>query len=262
MTTKFTCDDKATLISYLYGELDAAAKQAVDDHIAQCATCAAEVTALGDVRWELGLWSAPDADLDFAIVKKTDLASSNVLRPARWWNTVPVWAQAAAAILVVAAGASIANLQIKSGPEGFSVSTGWIQPATIERPTADGPAVRVAAPVNDEFKTQLASLEQKLRDEIRAARDQNATRVVASSDDGATLRQVRQLIADAEKRHSQELAARFIEFTNDLNMQRRADMMNFSRAISAQDAQMLRQRQMINTQGQLINNAIRVTNQQ
>src|ERR1043165_580324 len=127
MTTKFTCDDKATLMSYLYGELDAAARQDVDDHLAQCAACAAEVTALGNVRWELGLWSAPDVDLDFKIVKKSDLAASNVLRAARWWNTVPVWAQAAAAVLVLAAGASIANIQIKSGPEGFAVSTGWMQ---------------------------------------------------------------------------------------------------------------------------------------
>lgn len=259
MTTKFTCDDKATLMSYLYGELDAAARQDVDDHLAQCAACAAEVTALGNVRWELGLWSAPDVDLDFKIVKKSDLAASNVLRPARWWNTVPVWAQAAAAVLVLAAGASIANIQIKSGPEGFAVSTGWMQPATVERPTANGPAVRVAAPVNeDEFKTQLASLEQKLRGEIRASRDQrdqNVTRVAASSDDAVSMRQVRQLITDAERRHSQDLAARFIQLTNDLSMQRRADMMNITRALTSQDAQMLRQRQMINS-------AIRVSNNQ
>src|SRR5690242_3474044 len=119
---QFTCDDKATLVSYLYGELDASRRRAVDDHLATCAACAAEVTALGDVRSELGLWAPPDTELDFTIVKKSDLASSNVLRPARWWSTVPVWAQAAAALLVVAAGLSIANVQITSGRDGFSVS--------------------------------------------------------------------------------------------------------------------------------------------
>src|SRR5690242_6595714 len=126
---QFTCDDKASLVSYLYGEVDATTRRAIDDHLATCAACASEVTALGDVRSELGLWAAPDVELDFAIVKKSQLASSNVLRPARWWNTVPVWAQAAAAVLVVAAGVSIANLQIKSGPDGFSVSTGWMPAA-------------------------------------------------------------------------------------------------------------------------------------
>jgi len=216
------------------------------------------VTALGDVRSELGLWAAPDADLDFTIVKKSQLASSNVLRPARWWNTVPVWAQAAAAILVVAAGISIANVRIASGPEGFSVTTGWMQP---EPTTAAGPGVRTAtAPAPDQFKVELASLEQKLRDEIRAARDQSTTHVATTSGDAVSMRQIRELIADAEKRHSQELAARFIEFTNDMNMQRRADMMRVQSAFTSQDAQMFRQRQMINSQGQFINNAIRVSN--
>lgn len=245
----FTCDDKATLVSYMYGEIDDATRRAVDEHLARCAACAAEVTALGDVRAELGLWSAPDAELDFTIVKKSELAPSNVLRPARWWNTVPAWGQAAAAILVIAAGASIANLQIKSGPEGFSVTTGWMaQPAAVVAP--------VSAPVaNDNVKEQLASLEQKLRDEIRAARDQNVTRVSTGAADEATIRRVQQLIADAEKRHSQELATRFVEFANDMTMQRRADMMNITRAINAQDAQMFRQRQMLN-------NAIRVSNTQ
>jgi hypothetical protein len=60
------------------------------------------------------------------------------------------------------------------------------------------------------------------------------------------------LIAEAEQRHSRELAARFVEFTNDLTLQRRADMQNITRAINAQDAQMFRQRQ-------LMNNMIRVT---
>ena len=62
------------------------------------------------------------SELDFTIVKKSELPPSNVLRPARWWNTVPVWAQAAAAILVLAAGAAIANVQVRSGPDGFSVT--------------------------------------------------------------------------------------------------------------------------------------------
>ena len=248
---QFTCDDKATLVSYLYGEVDSATRRAVDEHLATCAACAAEVTALGDVRSELGLWSAPDADLDFTIVKKSELNSSNVLRPARWWNTVPAWAQAAAAILVVAAGLSIANVQIKSGPDGFSVSTGWMPPPAA----AAQPVLMPTA--TDDYKTQLASLEQKLRDEIRATRDQQAaTRVAATSGtDEATIRRVQQLITDAEQRHSQELARRFVEFANDMTIQRRADMMNVQRALTTQDAQMFRQRQMLN-------NAIRVSNTQ
>jgi len=249
MNMQFTCDDKATLVSYLYGEVDAPTRRAVDDHLSTCAACAAEVTALGDVRSELGLWAAPEAELDFAIVKKSQLAAASVLRPARWWNSVPVWAQAAAAVLVVAAGVSIANLQIKSGPDGFSVSTGWMQPAVVTQP---GPLPTAA----DDYKTQLASLEQKLRDEIRASRDQQATTRVAAASTGAdeaTLRRVQQMIAASEQRHSQELAAQMVQLSNDLNLQRRADLMNIQRAFTTQESQMFRQRQMLN-------NVVRVAN--
>jgi rRNA-processing protein FCF1 len=121
--------------------------------------------------------------------------------------------------------------------------------------TATAPA---AAPeANDTvLRSELASLEQKLRNEIRASRaqaDQNVMRTAAPATvDDATIRRVHQLIAEAEQRHSRELAARFVEFTNDLTLQRRADMQNITRAINAQDAQMFRQRQ-------LMNNMIRVT---
>src|SRR5687767_11300261 len=141
MTTTFTCDDKATLIAYLYGDVDAATRQRVDAHLETCARCAEEVTALGDVRAELSLWVPPNAELGFAVVKKSEQPPAQVLRPGpgapttrtlrrgvEWWRTVPVWAQAAAAVLVLAAGLGIANLQVRSGPEGFSVTTGWMTP--------------------------------------------------------------------------------------------------------------------------------------
>ena len=134
MSIQFTCDDKQTLVAYLYGEIDHADATGGRRRTSRrCAACAAEVTALGDVRSELGLWVPPDVELDFTIVKKSELPPSNVLRPARWWNTVPAWAQAAAAILVLAAGAAIANVQVRSGPEGFSVSTGWMHAGSAPR---------------------------------------------------------------------------------------------------------------------------------
>src|SRR6478735_4982677 len=139
MSIQFTCDDKQTLIAYVYGEVDASTREAVDDHVATCGACASELAGLGDVRSELGLWVTPDAQLDFKIVKRSESSASNVLRPARWWDTVPVWAQAAAAVLVLAAGAGIANVQVKSGPDGFVVSTGWMAPNT-------NAAARVLAP--------------------------------------------------------------------------------------------------------------------
>ena len=58
---------------------------------------------------------------------------------------------------------------------------------------------------------------------------------------------MQQLIAESEQRHERELAMRFIEFTRDMNMQRRADLHERSAAASVNyDEQLQRQRQMIN----------------
>jgi len=245
MSIKFTCDDKATLVAYLYGEIDPPARQTVDDHLAHCAACAAEVTALGGVRSELGLWTPPAVELDFQIVRKSDVAASNVLRPARWWNTMPVWAQAAAALLVVAAGLSIANVRITSNPEGFTVSTGWMQPID-SRSTNAAPAALAQGSPSDDWKGALVSLEQQLRTEIRSSREEQSRSVSRGPVDEATLRRVQQLIAEAEQRHDRALAARFVDFTRDVNMQRRADLQMISRGMTNYESEVLRQRQMLN----------------
>jgi hypothetical protein len=243
MSIQFTCDDKQTLIAYLYGEVDASTRKAVDDHIATCRACASEVTALGAVRSELGLWMAPDAELDFKIVKRSESAASNVLRPAPWWNTVPVWAQAAAAILVLAAGAAIANVQVKSGPDGFVVSTGWMSPTVAPTPSEplDGKAV------DQRVERALTALEQQLRSEIKATREQVTPVSSRGASDDATVRRVQQMIADAEQRHNREIATRLIDFQRDMTMQRRADMQNISRVVGSYDEQLLRQRQYMNS---------------
>jgi len=242
MSHKFTCDDKQTLISYLYGEIDHETRQMVEAHLSACEACAAEVTALGDVRADIGLWVPPDVELDFTIVKKSQLPAATVLRPARWWNTVPAWGQAAAAILVLAAGAAIANVQVTSGPEGFSVSTGWMTPraAPALSEPVDGQAV------DRRIERALVSLEQQLRTEIRSTREEQK-RVATPPADDATIRRVQQLIADSEQRHERALAMRFVEFTRDMNMQRRADLMNIGRGMVSYDEQLQRQRQTINS---------------
>src|SRR5687768_17751719 len=245
MTTTFTCDDKATLIAYLYGEVDAATRQRVDAHLETCARCATEMRALGDVRAELSLWGPPDAELGFAIVRKSEPQTALVLRPAQWWRTVPGWAQAAAAVLVLAAGLGIANLQVRSGPDGFTVSTGWMAPAAA--PALSEPFDGAA--VEQRVERALVSLEQQLRNEIRAARDQQPATVRASAPataDDATIRRVQQLLAASEERQQQELALRLTQFTSDMNMQRRADLLRISQSFGQFGDQMMQQQQMLN----------------
>lgn len=245
MTIQFTCDDKQTLIAYVYGEIEPAARQAVDDHLAECRACAAEVLSLGEVRSGLGVWVTPHTELDFTIVKKSELPASNVLRPARWWNAAPVWAQAAAAIMVLAVGAAIANVHVKSGPDGFTVTTGWIPFDSSTTSSAPGVLAQGQQP-DEEWKTALVALEQQLRTEIRSTRDPATAATARGAVDEATVRRVQQLIAEAEQRQQRELATRFIDFSRDINMQRRADLQSIGRVVGSYDEQLLRQRQMIN----------------
>jgi hypothetical protein len=246
MSIQFTCDDKQTLIAYLYGEIDPEERKAVDHHLAHCTACADEVMALGDARSELGLWVPPHVELDFAIVKKSELPSSNVLRPAQWWNTVPVWAQAAAAVLVLAAGAAIANLHVRSGPDGFSVSTGWMTPTVREDAGRSAATVQADGPADAAWKPALVALEQQLRDEIRSTHAAGTPVASRGTADAATIRRVQQLLAESEQRQQREIASRFIDFTRDINMQRRADMQSISRVVGSYDERLMQQRQMIN----------------
>jgi hypothetical protein len=246
MSTLFTCDDKPTLIAYLYREVDAATRERVDAHLETCERCAAEVTALGDVRAELGLWVPPDVELGFTVTRKSEPQSATVLRPARWWSAVPVWAQAAAAVLVLAAGAAIANIQVRSGPDGFSVTTGWMSAPALSEPSA--PTAReVRVEGQDEWRTALVALEQQLRNEIRSTHEQTTVRAAAPSADEATIRRVQQLIAASEERQQRELALRLTQFAVDTNMQRRADLQRITQSFGQFDEQILRQRQMLNS---------------
>ena len=244
MSTKFTCDDKQALIAYLYGEIDPDSRAGIEVHLATCARCASEVAALGDVRAELGLWQPPDAELGFTIVRTPPQPASRVVRPARWWQQVPAWAQAAAAILVVTAGLSLANLQVRSGPDGFVVTTGWM--AAQDAPTAAGIG-EVAATPDEAWRPALVALEQQLRSEIRATRAQPAAALrVSNPADESTIRRVQQLLAESEQRQERELALRLTQFTREMDRQRRADLARIGYGLTQFDEQMFRQRQMLN----------------
>jgi len=248
MSLMFTCDDKATLVAYLYDEIDAADRERVDDHLRQCAACAADVGALAGVRTELAQWAPPNAELGFTIVRTGGSRTAEpppaatVLRPPQWWNTVPVWAQAVAAIFVLAVSAAVANVQVKSGPDGFVVSTGWMTPAA----TAAVAAPAVAADSGDQWKPALIALERQLREEMRANQETGTVRAASRSEDDATLRRVRELLAASETKQNRELAFRMTQLMGDINVQRRADLLRVEQAIGHTGVEVAKQRQQLN----------------
>jgi hypothetical protein len=218
----------------------------VEEHLRVCAACTAEVTALSSVRVELAGWSAPETQLDFQFVRKP----AEVLPPAAWWSGVPVWAQVAAAVFVLAVSAGIANVQVRSGPDGIVVSTGWMSPAAPPPDAGLAVATRVA---DESWKPALAALETQLRNEIRSSRDAGSNVVRASArtaPDDVTLKNIELMIQASEARQNREMALRLTQFNRDVNVQRSADLVKIDQIIgqfaATSGAEMARQRQTLN----------------
>lgn len=244
MSLMFSCDDKATLVAYLYDEIDADERQRVDEHLKQCAACAVEVGALAGVRTGLTQWAPPNAELGFTIVRAGGEPAAAVPGVPPWLNTVPVWAQAVAAIFVLAVSAAVANVQVKSGPDGLTISTGWLTPAASTMAPPDA----VLAVTDEQWQPALTALAQQLREEIRATHETGTVRAAlgSSAGDEATLRRVREMLAASESRQNRELALRVTQLTRDMNIQRRADLLRVEQAIGHTSVEMAKQRQTVN----------------
>jgi hypothetical protein len=108
----------------------------------------------------------------------------------RPWFRVPAWAQAAAAaVILLAAAAGIANLDIRYGPEGLAVRTGWQEadrnsPPAAQAPLPARPPVQTAASgAAAPWRADLVALAGELRQEIAT---RTAMRPVAAASPSRT----------------------------------------------------------------------------
>ena len=247
MTNRFDCDDKDTLVSYLYGEASPEARRAVDAHLERCTTCAREVQELRGARATLAAWVPPDAELGFRIIREPAAAPAR-----RWWQT-PAWAPVAlAAGLVLALAASV---EVEYGSGVVTVRTGWARPAApVAR--SEAPAPVPAGLTDRDLQAALAALEGKLRAEMTAGDGRQVAplapvRLQASTlDRGELLRQVEDLIEASERRQQRELAFRLAQVVQDVDAQRRTDMLRIETGLGQIEGvtgqEVARQRQLIN----------------
>jgi hypothetical protein len=224
MSTPFQCDDKDTLIGYLYGEIDDDTRRHVKAHLRTCVACADEVEGLQAVRRDLVEWQPPEMPLNFAIEQKP----ATVLRPARWsMAAMPAWAQVAAAALVFAVGAAIANVQVRYGTDGLTVSSGWMTPAVLT--PAANPVERATGPTTigtqstvpaEDWRPALVALEQNLRREMESLRraDTGVREASVPVDANAVMRRVDARISETERRQREELAQRMTQFARDVQL--------------------------------------------
>lgn len=256
MNREFDCSDKDTLVAYVYGECEASERLQVDAHLAGCQSCAAEVAGLGGVRQALAEWTPPAVAGSFRIVREEEqtAAPATVLRPARWWQRpAPAWARAAAAVLLLSAGAGMANLDVRYGSDGLSVRTGWRHAAPPPSPAAQA-SVAPASPATP-WHADLAALGQQLRGEfgtglqsVRVAA-QPAARA-AGLDERQVMARVRALIDESEQRQQRELAYRVAQVQGEIGVQRRADLLRvqqgFGQLQGQTGAEVAQQRQLLN----------------
>ena len=201
-------------------------------------TCAEEVDELRAVRVDLAAWQPPEAELGFRIVREPVTTSR------RWWH-VPAWApMAMAAGLLLALAASV---QVEYGNGAIMVRIGMghcrarrqagaaaaagagARGAQAARQTAS------AAMSEADVRAALASLESRLRAEMANSRMASATSAAGTAaprfDRVALVKQVEGLIEASERRQQRELAFRLAQAMQDVDTQRRSDMVRIENGL-------------------------------
>jgi Putative zinc-finger len=240
-----------TIVAFLYDELEPGERRDFNAHLLTCTVCRDEVAGLRAVRTQLARWEPPALTTLQSPVPGTS-------RPA-WWHAVPAWAQVAAALLFLGVSAGIANLDVRYDQNGLNITTGWSKPGSTlasdrqsGRPPASPTLVTDQSTAGAPWRADLATLERQLRTELRASQASAPAQAVhaVSSSDAETLRRVRALLDESEKRQQRELALRIAEVVRDVDTQRRADLRNIDHTLGLVrndlGVEVMKQRQSLN----------------
>jgi hypothetical protein len=198
------CDSKELLVGFLYDELEASDRRTFQDHLATCAECREELASLRSTRGQIAAWTPPDPDFGFQIVR-----GAAAPPPAPRFRFSPAWGFAVAAVLVMAAAAAIANVEMRYDNGGLVLRTGWNR--------GDRPNATVV-----DWRSQADVLDRRLR-EIEATMAALST---ARSDTSNTevLRQVREMLGQSETRQQRAVSLRLAQITHDFDAQRKLDL--------------------------------------
>jgi hypothetical protein len=234
-------DDKSDLVSYLYDDLGVDARVAFERHLRGCVECRDELAAMRAVRTDLLAWTPPAPEFAFRIVAdRAADGAPNVLRPdvpawRRWFT--PAAAFAAAAMLVLAASAGLARIEVHHGADGWTLRTGssYATPADTSRFAFAAHDVNLPADDGafDMLEQRITALETAARGNGSGVR--NASVLNARSDQ-EILKVVRELLAQSETRQKGELALRIGQVIRDVDAQRVADLNRMQQGIGRIDA--------------------------
>ena len=244
MNCLYPGDRDQAIVSYLYGDdagFNREDRASFETHLTACGRCREEIAAFDSVRASLGEWSPPAFE-SMVGADEGRLRMRGAGTGRAWWHEMPIWAQTAAALLFVGVAAGAANLDVRYDADGLRVRTGWLAaPGAAESgaSSADATGGRVAS------QADLTALEERIRADVRGA----SAAAAAPPSDGVpaeTIRRVRALVAESERRQQRELALRLAEAMREVSAQRQADLVRIDRNIGAMQnstgLEMLRQR--------------------
>ncbi len=144
------CNERERLIGYIYDDCDAAERAQIARHLDECEACRHEIGALRDVRQDLLAWEVPEHSPVWRAFAPPRVRAT--------WRDIPVWALAAAASLMLIAGAGGGVLTHVMWPH---------EPATV---VTQAPVVSTvpAAFTSTDFDARERDLEQRLIAMLRA----------------------------------------------------------------------------------------------
>lgn len=225
---------KEHLVAYLYDDLSAADRAAFEAHAAECGACRAELQQLRGTRQHLAAWSPPEPGFETRLVRRAAPAT-----PRR--ALVPAWAFAAAASLLVLAGAAaLANLELRVGPDGLVVRTGWGIPAgRAAGPEPEAVQADAGGRTAADLTSELLALEARLREleAVRTAAVDTAASAAATEQASATAAtdaleaRLREMIAASERRQRTDVALQMTQIWKDLNAVRASDFVRVQESL-------------------------------
>lgn len=195
------------LLDVLYDEAPPAVRGRVEDHLAGCARCRAELEQLRAVRRDLREWRVPEP-----LIPRT---------APRAPRTAPagLWRLAAAAVLVLAVGGALglSGLSFRYARGPFEVQLG-----------RGGEAALLA---------RLEAQERRHREEIAALRRSLEARPAsATAGSERLLEQVARMIEESESRQQERFETAWADFGRQAEAQRRYDLARISAGLSYLDS--------------------------
>lgn len=224
------CDNSELILGYVYGELPDRARHEFDAHLRTCDACRYEVTELRATRGLLASWAPPEPEFNFRIVRNTPSA-----RAPRRFGFTPAWGLAAAAVLVLAAAAALANVEIRYDSEGLVVRTGWVRDGDARLASAAGQPHVTTVADKGEFQAEIAELQKRLTElEAEAKNQRDGTVQLASGprmSDAELLRRVRDIVGQSETRQQRETAMQIAQIVKDVDNAQRLNFMRIQQGM-------------------------------